>query len=371
MNDRMKIAFISTRGIPNNYGGFEEFAEKLGVRLAERGHDVIVYNPSFHPFKELVFNGVRIKRKFSPESAIGPAANFIYDYLSLRDAIRSEACDAALVCGYTTSAIAFPLLGFGKTKILTNMDGLEWMRSKWSPRVQRLAKRFEKMAVERSHVLVSDNKGIAEYIQSEYGKDSYTIAYGAEKFNNPNEDVIATLGVEPFKYLLLVGRMEPENNFEMILEGIRNSKTELPTIVVSSPDTAYAKELVSKFADVPSIRFVGWVGDRELLSNLRHFATIHFHGHSVGGTNPSLLEAMASSAFVAANDNRFNRSVLDNDALYFADASEVSRIVDDVEELTKKRESFAENNLKKIDDLYNWDTVADMYENMLHEVTGK
>jgi len=367
----MKIAFISTRGIPNNYGGFEEFAEKLGVRLADRGHEVVVYNPSFHPYKKTEFNGVRIKPKFSPESTIGTAANFVYDYLSLRDAIRTEVCDAALVCGYTTSSVAFPLINFQKTKVLTNMDGLEWMRSKWSPRVQRLAKRFERMAVERSTALIADNQGIADYLLSEYGKASYTIPYGAEKFEDPDASVLAGLDIEPFRYLLLVGRMEPENNFEMILDGIRESNTDLPTIVVSSTDTAYGKDLVARFADLPSIRFVGWVGDRRLLSNLRHFAAVHFHGHSVGGTNPSLLEAMASSAFISANDNQFNRSVLGDDAAYFANSRDVSLMLGKIGSATEAREKFSANNLQKIDDLYNWDTIADMYEKMLREVVGK
>ena len=113
----MKIAFVSTRGIPNNYGGLEEFAEHVSVGLAKKGHDVIVYNPHSHPYDKKDFFGVRVKKKFSPEKKIGTAANFIYDYLSLRDAIR-EKCDAILICGYTTASVSFYVCPFKKSKIM-------------------------------------------------------------------------------------------------------------------------------------------------------------------------------------------------------------------------------------------------------------
>jgi len=364
----MKIAFVSTRGIPNNYGGFEEVAEKLGARLVTRGHDVIVYNPSFHTFKEDRFNGIRIKRKFSPEKYLGTAANFIYDFLSLRDAL-AEKCDAVIVCGYTTSAISFPILRFRNSKVLTNMDGLEWKRSKWRPSIQRLAKRFERMAVENSTALIADNEGIAEYLKNGYGRESFCIPYGSDVFPEPSVGAISALDLEPGKYLLLVGRMEPENNFEMVLEGIRASKTELPAVVVSSTDTRYGKELIERFSGDRNIRFLGWVGDRDLLFNLRHFSAVHFHGHSVGGTNPSLLEAMAAGAFIAANDNVFNRAVVGDDALYFADSNDVKELLEGSVPSSSFRDKAVANNLKKIGELYNWDTIADMYEKMLVEVT--
>jgi glycosyltransferase involved in cell wall biosynthesis len=367
----MKIAFVSTRGIPNNYGGFEEFAEKLGKRLVLRGHEVIVYNPSFHPFTEDRLEGVRIKRQFSPEKTIGTSANFIYDFLSIRDATHPEKCDAAIICGYTTSAIALPLVGKARTKIITNMDGLEWKRSKWSPSVQRLAKKFERMAVEHSSALIADNTGIAEYLKTEYDRESFFIPYGSEPGGNFDPATIEHLQLEPFGYLLLVGRMEPENNFEVILSGIRESHTNLPTVVVSNPDTRYGKELVAQFEGDEHIRFIGWVADRELLTNLRHFAAIHFHGHSVGGTNPSLLEAMAAGSLIAAHDNVFNRSVLGDGAVYFGNAKDVRNLVSDVELDPKQREEIAAGNLRKIETLYNWDTVADMYEKMLKEVVTK
>lgn len=364
----MKIAFVSTRGIPNNYGGFEEFAERLGERLAKREHEVIVYNPSFHPFRGEEYNGVRIVRIFSPEPSIGTAANFIFDYVSFRHAVKKEKCDAVIVCGYTTAAVSFLVCDFGKSKVLTNMDGVEWKRSKWSPAIQGLAIRFERIAAERSTALIADNIGIAEHVKSEYGKESFFIPYGAEPFRSPDRSRLDDLRLDPFGYHLLVGRMEPENNFEMILEGV--AAADLPTVVVSNTDTKYGRELTEKYSSNKNIRFVGWVGDREMLSNLRHFAVVHFHGHSVGGTNPSLLEAMACGAFIAAHDNIFNRSVLGNDALYFKDASEVMAIVKNADAMVEKRESVIAHNLVKINETYNWNKIADQYEKMLFEVTG-
>ncbi len=367
----MKIAFVSTRGIPNNYGGFEEFAEKLGKRLVKRGHDVIVYNPSFHPFEEDNFEGVRIKRKFSPEKTIGTSANFIYDFLSIRDAAHREKCDAAIICGYTTSAVSLVLFERSQMKIITNMDGIEWKRSKWSPSIQHLAKKFEQVAVEHSSALIADNKGIADHLKTEYDRGSFFIPYGSERIERFETKKLEQFQIEQFGYLLLVGRMEPENNFDIILKGIRESETKFPTVVVSNPDTHYGKDLVCRFEGDENIRFVGWVGDRTLLTNLRHFAAIHFHGHSVGGTNPSLLEAMAAGSLIAAHDNIFNRSVLGDDAFYFATSNDVANMVKKHARSSKEREKFAAGNLRRIETLYNWDTVADMYEKMLNEVVIK
>src|SRR5258708_4313349 len=154
----MKIAIVSVRGIPNHYGGLEEFAEKVSIRLVKRGHKVIVYSPSFHPYKHDDFEGVKIIKRFSPEKQIGAAANFIYDYLSLKDAL-SQNCDAILVCGYAAAAVSYYLLPVKKTLLITNIDGLEWKRGKWNRIVQKLFLWFERIALKKSDVIISDNQG--------------------------------------------------------------------------------------------------------------------------------------------------------------------------------------------------------------------
>lgn len=366
----MKIAIVSTRGIPNNYGGLEEFAEHVSVGLVIRGHEVIVYNPHFHPFTSTDFKGVKVKKKFSPEKQLGTAANFIYDYLSLRDAIKSN-CDAILVCGYTTASVSYLICSFKNSKVITNIDGLEWKRAKWSPIVRKLAKWFERIAVDKSSALISDNVAIEKYVFDNYKKVSFFIPYAANIQETPDESVLKAHGLEKFKYHILIGRLEPENNIEMILDGVRLSKTDDVTVVFASTQTKYARYLIDRYKNCKKIIFRGWTSGQSILFSLRHFARIYFHGHSVGGTNPSLLEAMAGGALIAAHENTFNRHVLEEDALYFSSAEEVKKIIDHYEDLNPSREIYRQNNLQRIRTLYNWENIIDLYEKMFISVTGK
>ncbi|MFI5218013.1 MAG: DUF1972 domain-containing protein [Bacteroidia bacterium] len=366
----MRIAFVSTRGIPNNYGGLEEFAEHVSVGLAQKGHEIIVYNPHFHPYDRSEFNGVRIKKKFSPENQIGTVANFIYDYLSLRDAVR-EKCDAILVCGYTTSAIAYYFCPFSKSKIITNIDGLEWKRAKWSPFIRQLAKRFEKIAVQKSHALIADNIGIEKYLKENFKKASYFIPYAANIMEQPDESVLEKLDLPKYGYHIMIGRLEPENNIEMILDGVAISESRIPTFVFASFNSKYGKYLIGKYKNSSKIVFKGWTTGQQMLYTLRHFAKIYFHGHSVGGTNPSLLEAMAAGAFIVAHDNIFNRNVLGEDAIYFSSAQDIKNCIDKFERHEPMRTLFETNNVDKIKNFYNWKNIIELYEKMFTEVVAK
>lgn len=366
----MKIAFVGTRGIPNNYGGLEECAEHVSVGLAERGHEVIVYNPHFHPYREATFKGVIIIRILSPEGRIGTAANFIYDYLSIKDAVKQK-CDAIVLCGYGTSAISFYFLHLGKCKIFTNLDGIEWKRSKWRPWVQKLMKWFEEIAIKKSHVLIADNIGIQNYLRENYTKESYFIPYAADVINIPDENVIHNFGLEKYNYHCMIGRLEPENNIEMIFDGINASSSPQKVHVFANHETRFGNFLKNKYCNAEKIVFCGWTSGQDTLNQLRHFAKIYFHGHSVGGTNPSLLEAMAAGTFISAHDNVFNRNVLGDDALYFSSSSDVKNIIDNFEVHSPKRQIFGINNIQKIKTFYNWHNITNSYEKMFLEEVGK
>lgn len=356
----MKVAFISTRGIPNYYGGLEEFAENVSTRMVAKGIEVIVYNPHFHPYQNKEFKGVKIKHIFSPEKKLGAGANFIYDFLSLRDAIR-ESCDIILICGYTTAAVSLLLLNPGKSVIITNIDGLEWKRSKHSKLVQKLTRWFEKIAVKKSAHVVSDNMGIKEYVAREYGLDSTFIAYAADPYPAVDSSLLKRLGLEPFRYFLLIGRLEPENNIEMILDGIVAARDETPVHIFAGTETSFASYLQRKYKNESKIHFRGWLSGQQQLAVLRKNARLYFHGHSVGGTNPSLLEAMASGAFIAAHNNVFNRYVLNNHALYFENQSQVTDLIENLDSYSHLRKEFEEQNLSKIINIYNWDKITDEY----------
>lgn len=366
----MKIAFVGTRGIPNNYGGLEECAEHVSIGLAAREHEVIVYNPHFHPYEKGEFNRVKIIRIFSPEGRLGAAANFIYDYLSIKDAVKLK-CDAIILLGYGTSAISFYFVNLRKSKVFTNLDGMEWRRSKWKPWVQKLMRWFESIAVKKSHVLISDNIGIKDYLRENYSKESYFIPYAANIMSIPDENVIRKFGLERYDYYCMIGRLEPENNIEMIFDGIIESSCRQKVYVFANHETRFGNYLKNKYRNNEKIVFCGWTSGQGTLNQLRHFAKIYFHGHSVGGTNPSLLEAMAARTFIAAHDNVFNRHVLGDDAFYFKNSSDIKNIIDNFDSHFPNRETYTTNNIKKIETFYNWKSITDSYENMLLTETGK
>jgi len=364
----MKIAILGTRGIPNTYGGFEQFAEYLSIGLARRGHSVTVYNTSFHEYNADDYKGVAIRKIYSPEKWIGASGNFVYDFLSLKDALKKD-FDIIYELGYHSNAPSYYLLNKKSPIVVTNMDGIEWKRSKWSRFTQKLICKLEKIAVQKSDYLISDNPAIREYYQQDFGKDSFYIPYGADVVNDFDEDILSGYNVSLGKYFLLIARLEPENNIEIILDGFINSGDEKPFLVIGSKKNKYGKFLESKYKQ-QNIRFVGGIYDKKVLDNLRYFSLAYFHGHSVGGTNPSLLEAMAAGCFIVAHDNPFNRSVLGMDAFYFEKSTELACIISELPE-TVGNKMFVENNIQKINKYYSWDKIISAYEDLFESLLQK
>lgn len=357
----MRVGIIGTRGIPNNYGGFEQFAEHLSVYLVNRGHTVYVYNSHNHSNQEDSWKGVHIIHQHDPEYKIGTAGQFIYDLNCILDS-RKRNFDIILNLGYTSSSVWHRF--FPKTSVvITNMDGLEWKRSKYSVLVQRFLIYAEKLAVESSDVLVADSRAIRAYIQSRYNKDSYYIAYGASKFTTPDLKVLERFSVGAFEYDLIIARMEPENNIETILDGYVSSGVQRKLLVVGNHQNKFGQYLTQKFRSSANIIFMGTIFDQSLVNNLRHYSNVYFHGHSVGGTNPSLLESMACGCLIFAHDNEFNRAILGNDAKYFANAGEVAKTLSLFP--TELRDEFAKHNYKKIEEEFSWPAIVEAYESMM------
>ena len=336
--------------------------------LKNRGHSVSVYNPHFHEFQDKSFKGVNIIHKWCPENWLGSAAHFIYDYICLRDALKKD-FDIILELGYQSVSISYLLLPIKKSIIITNMDGLEWQRKKWNPFVKKMTKWFEKLAVKYSY-LVSDNKGIQEYLFNTYGKISEMIPYGAEIFTNPESSILEKYNVKPYSYYVLIARLEPENNIETILDGYLKSQVDEKFLVIGNSNTRYGKFLKRKYINT-NIEFMGGIYDINILNNIRYFAKIYFHGHSVGGTNPSLLEAMASHSFIIAHDNIFNRSVLENDAYYFKDSNQIKELLLNYDKIKNERDSKIKNNIEKIKTKYLWETIINQYEKLFERLLNE
>jgi len=358
----MKIGILGTRGIPNAYGGFEQFAEYLSKALVKKGHEVWVYCSSSHPYRMTTWEGVHLIHIADPEGRFGTTGQFIYDYSCFSDA-RKRDFTILLQLGYTSSSIWY--FRWPRTINVVNMDGLEWKRSKYSRPVQAFLKKAEALAVRHADHLVSDSLAIRNYIKSTYNSDSSFIAYGADIPTDYNEQLLQNFGIAAGKYFLVIARMEPENNIETIIRGYLRSKKEAPLVLVGNMSTGHASELRKQYLS-PSIRFIPAIYDREVLNALRHYSAGYFHGHSVGGTNPSLLEAMACSCPIIAHDNEFNRSVLGPDALYFKDEAGVAAQLDLLPGFNGKQS--IDNNLQKIRQQYQWPQVIDAYDNLFTQL---
>lgn len=366
----MKVAILGTRGIPNAYGGFEQFAQYLSLGLVQEGHDVTVYNSSTHFYRESDWNNVKIVHCYDPESKIGTIGQFIYDLNCILDCKRRD-FDIILQLGYTSSSVWFKLLKKNKAVLITNMDGLEWKRSKYFKPVQQFLKYAELLAVRHSNYLIADSVVIQTYLNCKYNADSHFLAYGADIFNNPQENVLKEYQLFPYSYGVLIARLEPENSIEIILQGVSRASTKCTFLVIGNDNTKYGTYLKKKFNKFSNIRFLGSIYDINILNNIRYYSNLYFHGHTVGGTNPSLLEAMASNALICAHNNAFNRSVLGNDAHFFNDANEVTQLLKHQNKYKKPNQEKIKNNIEKIESTYSWSNIISEYIHLFKCVSSK
>lgn len=354
--ERMHIAIGGTRGIPNRYGGFEQCAQEIAPRFAAAGHRTTVFNPPSHEYAEPSYRGVEIVRLEVDEARLGPLGLFLSDWAALRECRRIEA-DVMLVLGHTPAGLFFSPASRRPYALVTNIDGMERWRSKFNRLQKTLLKAGEQAAVRHSDVIIADNVGIASYIRDNYDAASECIEYGAETPTVIKSLSGTGLGLEPGGYFLCIARVEPENNLEMILEGTARGAPEVPIVVIGGMNTPHSKRLHAMFGSDPRVLFAGGIYEADRLNALRYNARVYFHGHSVGGTNPALLEAMAARAPIAIHENIFNRAVVGAKTPGFRSADEVARIAAD---LPIPAEA-AHANAERIRDHYSWDRVATLY----------
>jgi glycosyltransferase involved in cell wall biosynthesis len=361
---KLKIGILGCRGIPNYYGGFEKMAECISVGLVKKGHDVTVYNSHNHPYVEKDFYGVRIKHCFDPEYKIGTTGQFIYDWNCIQDA-RKENYDVILFLGYTSSSVwgeFFPK----QPVIISNMDGLEWKRSKYNYMTRQFLKQAERWAVKYSHYYIADSIVIQNYLQRKYQIKCRYIPYGSEISYLNNNSFLPQYHISKEDYYLLMARMEPENNIETILNGFNHSSSDKKFLVIGNTNNSLGQKLVNKFKSDKRILFAGAIYDTAITNSLKYFSRLYFHGHSVGGTNPSLLEAMGSRSLIAAHQNEFNFSVLEKDAYYFQSSNDVEKLIESVNR-NENEEKMVQNNLLKIEKKYNWPSIIGQYNEFIIE----
>ncbi len=318
MSKKYKIAILGTRGIPNMYGGFEALAEKLSVYLTEKGHEVVVYQTHNHSFSDSTFKGVRIKHCYNPEVWLGTFGQFGYDLLCQLDA-RKQNFDVWLHLGYTSNTI-WGAIWPTQPLHISNMDGFEWKRTKYNPLVQKFLRWAEKQAVVRSKKLVADHPVIKSYLKATYNADATLIRYGAEHIEPVKPNVAL-----PDSFDLVMARMEPENNVQMALASQLHTKR--PLVIAGNTTNRYAKRLMKQFPNGKKIHWIGGVYNPAEAEWLRQHCVYYIHGHSVGGTNPSLIQAMASGCRILSHNNDFSRELLgDKSVGYYSNANELAAL---------------------------------------------
>lgn len=351
-----KIAIIGTVGLPAKYGGFETLAEYLTKHLSH-DYDMTVYCSSDSYEEELTtYNGATLKH-------INLKANGVqsipYDILSILHACRRA--DTLLILG-VSGCIILPLLKiFGSKKTIVNIDGLEWKRNKWNKYAKWFLKFSEKLAVKYADVVITDNKVIQDYVQDEYGKKSELIAYGADHVKKLQIDVEVMVEY-PFlseQYAFTVCRIEPENNIHMIIEAMAEID-ELPLVIIGNwKASKYGQDLKKKYADTKNVFLIHPIYDQVILNQMRSNCTLYLHGHSAGGTNPSLVEAMHLELPIFAYDVAYNRETTEHQAKYFASSAELFKLIEHLNEVSlpdlgKKMFEISEKR-------YRWDIIAKQY----------
>jgi glycosyltransferase involved in cell wall biosynthesis len=364
---RLRVALLGAKGIPASYGGFETFAEQLSTRLVARGHEVTVYAEACESsLADTSYQGVRVRHKRRPRW--GAASVLAYDCSCLWDARRGY--DLVYMLGYGAAwACWWPRL-FG-VPVWINVDGLEWARSKWG-RVARIYLRcMEWVASKAATRLIADAEAIAQRFRQTYpkGAPSSFIAYGAELVQDRDVDpsVLSAWGLQAHRYMLVVARPEPENHILEIIRGYGMHGGDWPLVIVGdvSGATTYQQQLRQQASE--RVRFVGGIYDAGQLASLRVHAACYLHGHSVGGTNPSLLEALACGNWVIAHDNPFNREVARDAADYFETPEQLARCLDLVVEQTEAMLSPRSQRARDIvAEHYTWDGITDAYEALMH-----
>jgi glycosyltransferase involved in cell wall biosynthesis len=300
-----RIAILGSRGIPNAYGGFEWLAEKLALYFSASGHQVLVSRSSRHPDKDTSAANLDIVNIFDPP--IGAAGQFIYDLLSIMKT-RKWKPDAILLLGYTSSAIWSNLLP-GNCQIVQHMDGLEWKREKYTAPVRRFLRWSERTAASAADILIADHPVIHSYLTEKYPLAQITyIAYGEDDTSVTPEPP------EHWKdriFDLVMARLEPENQIETIIKGWIQANSPAELIIAGSTDTNHGRFLKKKYCQTPNIQFIGSVFKKEHALWLRKNCRYYLHGHSAGGTNPSLIQVLSHHRRVLAHRNPFNQYLAD------------------------------------------------------------
>lgn len=350
------VTIIGIQGVPANYGGFESLVENIIGNKSSNVKYTVFCSSKDLSTRQNEYKGAKLR--YIPLSANG-AQSVLYDMLSLLRSPRKT--DVVLILG-VSGCLILPLYRlFSKKKCIVNIDGLEHRRDKWGRLAKAFLKLSEKVAVKYADVIVADNKGIQDYVKREYKKDSVLIAYGGDHVSRTvsplfEQEILAKYSLSPAEYAITICRIEPENNCHQILEAF--SKIDKKLIFIGNWNRSeYGRGLKEKYARFPNILMQDSIYDIDILYVLRKNAGMYVHGHSAGGTNPSLVEAMFFGCPILCYDVLYNRETTQDKAYYWSNVSELLMLINRSGLRRDLMNSIAQR-------IYTWESIKAQYEDL-------
>lgn len=348
-----KLAIVGTVGLPANYGGFETLTEYLVKELSSCFEITVYCSKKRYNTTLRSYNNAKLVYINLDANGLSSIA---YDILSLRHA--KKYADIILLLG-VSGTLYLPFINRKKTIIVTNIDGLEWRREKWGKLQRKLLHFLESLAVKYSTHVVADNQAIVNYVSQAYNKQATLIEYGGDHVFTPK---LTSKDKEEYPFLngaysFMVARIEPENNISLILEAF--TKTEKTLVLVGNwHNSQFSKELKAQYSIYQNIHLIGPIYDQTILNKLRAHCSFYIHGHSAGGTNPSLVEAMNLSLDIIAYDCDFNRFTTQGEALYFSCAQELTTLIEKTKPSRKRKTALHEIAQSR----YTWKIISKKYK---------
>ncbi len=361
-----QLQILGTRGIPARHGGFETFAEHFAIYLQENGWQVTVYCQvdGTGGIYEDEWRG--ICRIHIPVSQPGAKGTVIFDWKATIHAAKRK--QTVLTLGYNT-AIFCTLFRLKGIKNIINMDGIEWQRGKWSFAERSWLYMNEKLGAWLGNHLIADHPEIKNHLSRFVSSSKITvIPYSADILKNANEALLHSFNLAKNRYAIVIARPEQENSILEIVRAYSQVQRGMPLIILGdyTPDSNDFHQAVLDAAG-NEVQFVGALYDKDVVQALRFFSRFYIHGHTVGGTNPSLVEALGAASPVLAHSNKFNRWVAGDGAHYFSSEEECAEEIDLLLKDDELIESMRRRSIQQIKDNFTWDKIHQAYEQILLE----
>lgn len=365
----MRISILGSRGYPSTYGGFETFVRSIAPWLVAQGHEVTVYGRGNMGHRESVIDGIRVVE--TRGVGLKTTSTFTHGLTGAIDCWRDRP-DVVLVLN-VANGLGIPLLRARGVPVVVNVDGIEWERDKWGRIAKRCFRLGARATARFANVLVADSQEVSRVWAADFGAETTFIPYGADIIDQPSVERVRKLGLEPGRYAIAVARLVPENNVDMFVDAIEHLDWKVPAVVVGAANYRNPlEERLERLSREGKVRWLGHVDDQGLLAELWAHSGVYFHGHSVGGTNPALLQALACSAPTVALDTPYNHEVLrDRGRLVPPDVAAIAAVIDDVLSDPERRAQMASEGRDVVESRYGWSTSHRAYEVIMSAVAKR